>query len=486
VRAMKLAIVGWVLGVVWVGLAGVLAIPLVIAALLGEPWTPFAVAAGAALGGGAALALPLRRAERNLGHRQAFLIVTLVWCSVCAIGAIPYATYPDPRLAPVDALFEAVAGFTTTGATVLSGLDSLPSSLLIWRSMTQWLGGMGMVIFGVAVLPLLGVGGMQLYKAEAPGPSKDKMTPRITETAKLLWMVYLGITVTAGGVFYLSGMSAFDALNHAMTAVATGGFSTHDQSLGYYDSGLIHFSVTVAMLIGGTSFAILHRALTGRVEWSAQPELRAYMGIFLLATLVIALDLSLQMPGRFANLAGALEHASFQVASILTTSGFVTDDFDRWPGLSHAVLLSLFFVGGMAGSTSGGLKVIRIVLLARAASMQFRKLLHRHSVDLVRLGNRSVEPQVLTASLALISIWLILLAAGTLALAAGGSDLVSSLMGAAASLGNVGPGFGVIGPSHTFATLDTGSKVVMQVLMILGRLEVYTVLVILTPGFWRF
>ena len=483
---MKLAIVGWVLGVVWLGLAGVLAIPLVIAVVLGEPWMPFALAAAAALGGGALLFFALRSAERNLGHRQAFLIVTLVWCSVCALGAIPYATYPEPRLAPIDALFEAVAGFTTTGATVLSGLDALPASLLIWRSTTQWLGGMGMVILGVAVLPLLGVGGMQLYKAEAPGPSKDKMTPRITETAKLLWMVYLGITVAVGVVFYLSGMTAFDALNHAMTSVATGGFSTHDQSLGYYDSAWIHTTATVAMLTGGTSFAILHRLLTGHVDWSVQPELRAYLGIVLVATLVIAADLTLNMPERFFGLAGALEHASFQVVSIVTTTGYSTDDFDRWPGLSHAVLLSLFFIGGMAGSTSGGLKVVRVVLLARAASMQFRKLLHRHSVDLVRLGPRSVEPHVLTASLSLISIWLILLVAGTLALAAGGSDLVSSLTGAAASLGNVGPGFGVIGPAHTFAPLDAWSKAVMQVLMILGRLEVYTVLVILTPGFWRF
>ncbi len=483
---MKLAVVGWVLGVVWLGLAAILAIPMLIAAVLGEPWTPFALASAAALGGGALLFFPLRRAERSLGHREAFLTVTLVWCSVCAIGAIPFGTYPEPRLAPIDALFESVSGFTTTGATVLSGLDALPASLLIWRSLMQWLGGMGIVIFGVAVLPLLGVGGMQLYKAEAPGSSKDKMTPRVTETAKLLWIVYLGITAAACLVFYLNGMTAFDALNHAMTAVATGGFSTHDQSLGHYDSAVIHVAATLAMLIGGTSFAILHRMLTGRMEWSAQPELRVYLGIFLLATVVITGDLCLNMPERFPSVAGALEHASFQVASIVTTTGYAIEDYDRWPGLSHAVLLGLFFVGGMAGSTPGGLKVIRVVLLARTASMQFRKLLHRHSVDLVRLGRRSVESHVLTSSLALVSVWLILLAAGTLALSAGGSDLMTSLTGAAASLGNVGPGFGAIGPSHTFAPLSTWSKAVMEVLMILGRLEVYTVLVVVTPAFWRF
>ncbi len=483
--AVKFATIGWIVGGMWIGLAAVLAVPLALALLLNEPWQPFALAVSAALLLGGLLQLRTRGAERSLGHREAMVTVTVVWVSICAFGAIPFAAYPEPQISLVDSLFESVSGFTTTGATVLSGLDWLPSSLLLWRSLTQWLGGMGIVIFGVAVLPILGVGGMGLFKAEAPGPTKDKMTPRIAETAKLLWVLYLGITVSACGLFYLYGMTPFDAVNHAMTAVATAGFSTHDQSLGYYDSGPIHFVATLTMLAGGTSFAILHQILTGGRSWLDRPELRAYIGIFCLATAVISADLLVHRSTSFPHLLMALEHAAFQAASILTTTGYTTADFDRWPGFSQGVLLALFFVGGMAGSTSGGLKVIRVILLARVVLMQFSRLAHPRAVAVMRLGPRTIDDEVLASSLGFIAMWLLLLAVGTIILAAGGTDLTTSLTAAAASLGNIGPAFGAAGPSHTYAPFSTGSKLVMATLMILGRLEIYTVLIVLTRRFWR-
>lgn len=476
--------VGWILSVVCMGLGGVLAVPLALAVVLGEPWGPFASAAGTGLCLGALLFLRFRGTQRSLSHRAAFLTVSLVWGAACAIGAIPFAIALN--LHPVDALFESVSGFTTTGSTVLSGLDTLPRSLLLWRSMMQWLGGMGIVVFGVAILPLLGVGGMQLYKAEAPGPSKDKLTPRIAETAKVLWALYFGLTLVAAGFFYLDGMSVFDAVNHSMTAISTGGFSTHDESMGYFDSNLIFVVTTITMLAGGTSFAVLRRMLTGEFSWRDQPELRAYVAIFCVATAAITVDLSTSMSDGFPTLAGALTHASFQVASILTTTGYATSDFDRWPGVSHAVLLSLFFVGGMAGSTAGGPKVVRVVLLAKVTLSQVPRLLHRRAVVVVRLGKTTVDERALIGSLGFLSMWVLLLAVGTLALSASGTDLMSSLTAAAACLGNIGPGFGAVGPANTFASFDIWSKLVMQALMLLGRLEVYTLLVVLTPSFWRF
>ena len=482
---MKIKTVGWLIGAAWAGLAGVFAAPLLLALARAEPWQPFAIAAALAAAGGGLLLGLLRGAERSLDQRSAFLAVTAILLSVCALGAVPFATWPEPRLSLVDALFEATSGFTTTGATVLAGLDDLPRSLLLWRSIMQWLGGMGMVIFGIALLPLLGVGGMQIYRGEAPGPSKDQMVPRIAETARLLGLLYLGITVVAGALFRVTGMNLFDAICHAMTSIATGGFSTHDASLGHFDSGAIQVVAIAAMLAGGTSFAILRRALAGGVVWSEHPELRAYLGFFLLATALIALDLALNRDGSFASFASVLEHAAFQSASILSTTGYATRDWGEWPGLSQVTLFSLFFVGAMAGSSGGGIKVVRIVLLARLAFAQFYRLLHPHAFSVVRIGSRTVDDAIVVSSLGFIGLWFLLLALGTAVISWHGSEIFSSVSAAAATLGNVGPGFGQVAPGHTFASFETGPKLMMIALMVLGRLEIYTVLIVLTPAFWR-
>jgi trk system potassium uptake protein TrkH len=385
----------------------------------------------------------------------------------------------------VDALFESVSGFTTTGATVLSGLDGMPRSLLLWRSLTQWLGGMGIVLLGVAVFPLLGLGGMQLYRAETPGPTKDKITPRIAETARLLWMLYLGLTLASAALLWLGGMTLFDAICHAMCAISTGGFSTYDSSLDHFDSGFIHLVVTGAMLLGGMSFAVLHRALTRGISWRDSPELRLYLGIFAVATLLLAVDLRLGMPEQFANGAEALEHAAFQVASILTTTGFTTRNFDLWPPLAHAVILALFFVGGMAGSTGGGIKVVRVLITLKVAFAQFFRLVHPHGFGAIKLGNRAVEDDVILGVVGFVGMWLVLLLVGTAVISAFGSDLLTSFSAAAVTLGNIGPGFAGVGPANVYAGFSPAAKLSMVTLMVLGRLEIYTALVILTPRFWR-
>ncbi len=482
---MKIKTVGWLLGVVWSSLGGILLVPLLLSLARDEPWQPFALTVAATVAGGAFLLITLRNAERSLDHRSTFLAVTLIGLSLCTLGAFPLALYQTPHFSLVDALFESTSGFTTTGATVLSGLDGMPHSLLLWRSIMQWLGGMGMVILGVAILPLLGVGGMQVYRAEAPGHTKDQMTPRIAETARLLWMLYPALTLATGILYFANGMTLFDAICHSMTTAATGGFSTHDASLGHFDSGSINLIATVAMIAGGTSFAVLYRALTGNLTWSEQPELRAYIGILALATLLITADLMIGMPQEFGSLPLALEHAAFQTASVLTTAGFATRNWEHWPVLSQVVLFVLFFVGGMAGSTSGGVKVLRIVLLARLALAQFFRLLHPRAVNLVRLGDRIIEDEILVSSLGFIGMWLLLLATGAFLLSLWGADFFDSLSTAAVTLGNIGPGFGAVGPSHTYAPFAPGAKLVMSALMFLGRLEIYVALIMLTPAFWR-
>jgi trk system potassium uptake protein TrkH len=482
---MNLRTIGWLVGLLLNLVSGALLAPLVTALVLAEPWLPFAIAIAAGVGAGTVLLSVLRSAERSLNHRSAFLAVTLAWVAACVLGSVPFLLHPALQLSVTSALFESVAGFTTTGATVLSGLDALPRSVLLWRSLSQWLGGMGMVLLGVAVLPMLGVGGMSLYKAEAPGLSKDKITPRIAETAKLLWLLYVGVSVISVVLLYLGGMTLFDAVCHTLAGISTGGFSTHSTSLAHYDSAYIHSVITLLMLTGGMSFAILHRALTQGISWSEHPELRLYIGIFVLATLLIALDLRTSMPDQFASASDSLEHAAFQAASILTTTGYTSWDFAAWPAFSQAILFTLFFVGGMAGSTGGGVKVIRVLLMGRFAFAQFFRLVHPHGFSAMKLGTRTVEEAVLQGVAGFIGMWIILLLVGAVLIAMSGVEPFTSLNAVAVSLGNIGPGLGGVGPSHSWETFTPPAKLTLAAFMILGRLEIYTVLVILTPGFWR-
>lgn len=472
----------WVVGLVWMAVATAQVPSLGWALWAGEPWEGFAVSCIGGLALGGAIMLAMRGRERALDHRSAFLAVTAAWVSACVLGAVPFLGL---GVSAVDAVFESSSGFTTTGATVLSGLDTLPRSILFWRGMTHWLGGMGMVLLGVAIFPVLGLGGMQLFKAEAPGPTKDKLTPRIAETAKILWVLYLGLTIAAGTAMYAGGMTPFDAVCHAFSLVSTGGFSTHDASASYYPSSFILLSMTFFMLCGGMSFAILHRALTQTVSWRESPQLRAYLGLFAVVGMVMAWNLRVEMPAQFGSWPEALQHALFQSASILTTTGLTSSDFDAWPPLCHALLFTLFFIGGMAGSTGGGPKVVRVLILVKLAVAQFVQLVHPRSYGVLKLGDKTVDDQIILSVLAFTTLWIIAIGAGTLVLSALGSDLETSLSASAVALGNIGPGFQDVGPSKTYAPFAPTAKVTLTTLMILGRLEIYTVLVILTPAFWR-
>jgi len=475
----------WMVGIV-LGVVGLAQVPsLGVALMLGEPWAPFGLTLAIGLGLAVLFTRRVQRQDLSLNHRSAFLAVTLSWFGACVLGAVTLLMHPALAFSVIDAFFESTAGFTTTGATAILGLDHMPRSLLLWRSFSQWLGGMGMVLLGVAVFPLLGLGGMQLFKAEAPGPRKDKLTPRIAETAKILWVLYLGLTVLNGVLLYVGGMSLFDSICHSMATVSTGGFSTHDESLAYYDSGFIHMVTATFMLLGGRRFLILHRALTQGLTWSEYPELRAYLGIFAAAAFFVAIDLGFRMPEKYDSAAMALEHGIFQAASILTTTGFTTRDFDLWPSLSHAVLLTLCFVGGMAGSTGGGIKVIRILVVARLAWAQFFRLSHPRGVGVIRIGTQILDEDIVLSVLGFFGLWFFVLFLGTALLSLFGSDVLTSFSAAAVTLGNIGPGFGGVGPSHTYHELETGAKLTLCALMILGRLEIYTALIVLTPSFWR-
>jgi trk system potassium uptake protein TrkH len=477
--------VAWVVGLVLALVGGALLVPLATALALAEPALPFAISAAATLALAGALLAVFRGADRALDHRQGFLTVTLVWLGVCVVSGVPYSLHPGLDMSAIDGFFESASGYTTTGATVISGLDAAPRSVLLWRALTHWIGGMGMVLLGVAILPLLGVGGMQLFRAETTGLTKDRLTPRIAETAKLLWTVYVGLTVANVALLLAGGMSIFDSVCHAFATLSTGGFSTRDASLGAFASPFLRWTTTAFMLLGAVNFALLHRALTRGLGWREDPELRAFVALVALATVVVAIDLRTAVPVAFETGGEALEHAAFQVATIVSTTGFVTTDYGQWPPLSQSVLLALCFVGGMAGSTAGGPKVIRLLLLGRVALSRLFPLTHPRAVEVVTLGGRRVGPDVVLAVLGFVAMYGLLVAVGTLALSSFGHDLLTSVSAVAACLGNIGPGFGAAGPHTTFDFFEPGAKLLLALLMILGRLEIYTVLVLFTAVYWR-
>ncbi len=433
---------------------------------------------------GAALIFALtRRTERVLAPREGFLLVALSWIGAAAVGAVPaWLSGEIPRY--VDAFFETMSGFTTTGATILTNIEALPRALLFWRSLTHWLGGMGIIVLTVAIFPLLGVGGLQLMKAEAPGPSVDKITPKVTETAKILWLIYLGLTVAQTVLLMLGGLDLYEALTHTFGTLATGGFSPKNASVGHYTSAYVHIVVTVFMVMAGTNFILYYKLLTGRFRSVLQDsELKAYFGIYAVVTLVIALILT--QAGSYSGFGESLRFAGFQAASILTTTGYATDDFALWPAAAQAVLFSLMFLGGCAGSTGGGMKIVRILTLAKQGVHEMKYLIHPRGVFHISLNGQSVKKSIVYAISGFVFLYIILLLITSLVVASGGYDLVTSFTTALATLGNIGPGFGAIAPTENYAFFQDYIKWYLSFIMMTGRLEVFTILVIFTPHFWR-
>lgn len=430
---------------------------------------------------GSVALLSTRKALDNFGKREGYLIVTLAWTLFSAVGALPYVLSGHiPNY--TDAFFEAISGFTTTGASVLTNIEGLPHGLLFWRSMTQWLGGMGMIVMSLAVLPMLGIGGMQLFVAEVPGPTPDKLHPRVRETAKRLWGIYLLFTVIQTVLLWFSEMNFFDALCHSLTTMATGGYSTQNTSMVNY-SPYVQYIVILFMFIAGTNFTLSYFALKMKpgAIWRNE-EFRYYTFFTLGATMVITLGLIFVQNEHTEK---AFRDALFQVVSIVTTTGYVSADYELWPSFLLVIIFILMFFGGSAGSTGGGIKIVRITLLVKNSWLEFRRLMHPQAIIPVRLSGKAVQPQIVTNILAFIVTYVWIFLTGSLIISSFGYDLDSSMGAVAATLGNIGPGIGDVGPMDNFAHIPPLAKWILSFLMLIGRLELFTVLVLFSRAFWK-
>ncbi len=427
---------------------------------------------------------PVRRATLDMRLRDGFLVVAGFWVVLGLFGAIPLYLSKEPVLTFTDAVFESISGLTTTGATVLVGLDKLPHSILFYRQQLQWLGGMGIIVLAVAILPMLGVGGMQLYRAETPGPVKDsKMTPRVTETAKALWYIYLGLTLFCCVAYWAAGMTVFDAIGHAFSTVAIGGFSTHDASIGYFNNVVIEMIAVVFMFISGVNFSLHFLAWRdARVrDYFRDPEFRAYT--FVLGSMTIILFAVLFYTQQYTSITEAFTKSIFQAVSIGTTTGFTTANYALWPGFLPLMLVMASFIGGCAGSTGGGMKVIRWLLIYKQGVREINRLVHPSAQIPVKLGRKAVPDRVIDAVWGFFSVYAVLFALMILLLMFTGLDQVTAFSAVAASLNNLGPGLGDV--SSNFASVPDGAKWVSMGAMLLGRLEIFTLLVLFSPAFWR-
>ncbi len=424
----------------------------------------------------------------DLEIRDGFAIVALTWWVLSLVGALPFVL-GGVLDSYSDAFFETMSGFTTTGATILGGantpaIEALPNAFLFWRSLMHWLGGMGIIVLTLAILPILGIGGMQLFKAEVPGPSADKLTPRIQETAKRLWMIYFGITMIQVGLLW-PAMGLFDAVNHAFATMATGGFSTENGSVGQYNSPYIEWVITVFMVLAGINFALHFRLLRGQIlTFRKDTELKVYLWILLVATVLITWA-NVLPGGGYESIGESIRAGAFQAAAIVTTTGFGTADYEVWHPLAVAVIFLLFFTGGMAGSTGGGIKIIRLVLLVKNSLKEIKQLIHPNAVIHVRLNDKVVSQEIMRNVLSFFVLYILLLGAGTLVLAATDLALLSAFSVTLSAVGNVGPAFGDFGPTENYASISSFGKWFISFLMMAGRLEIFTVLILFSPSFWK-
>lgn len=447
-------------------------------------WKVFASSFFFILALGFVLFWPMRRANKDLRLRDGFLVVASFWLVLGTIGATPLWLAAEPSMTITEAVFESMSGLTTTGATVLVGLDSLPQSILYYRQQLQWLGGMGIIVLAVAILPMLGVGGMQLYRAETPGPVKDtKLTPRITETAKALWYLYLGFTIMCAVGYWLAGMSAFDAICHSFSTVAIGGFSTHDLSIGYFNSVAIDIVGMFFMFFAGINFSLHFFAWRNNTlrHYIEDPEFRAYAFILLMLCAIVFVGLAIN--DVYASTEIALVDTVFQTISIATTTGFTTANYAAWPGAIPVLLIFSSFIGGCAGSTAGGIKVMRALLLYRQGAREIARLVHPSAEIPVKIGNKAVSRRVVEAVWGFFSVYIVVFVILLLALMATGLDQESAFAAVAATLNNLGPGLGEV--TSGFMNVSPVAQWISIIAMVLGRLEIFTLLVLITPTFWR-
>ena len=433
-----------------------------------------------------------RNHDKQLNKREGYLVVVLGWLAMIFTGTLPYLL-----TGTIDGfsniIFETTSGFTTTGATILNDVEAMPEGILFWRSITHWLGGMGIIVFAIAILPLLGIGGMQLFSAESPGMNTDKLHPRITDTAKRLWLLYLLFTLVETLLLSFAGMSVFDAINHSMSNIASGGFSTKNESLGFWnDQPLIQYIVIFFMFIAGTNFVLSYFGFKGKFKKIIKnDEFKIYSLFIAVFTLIVAsviylnTDFLSELTDGFTRIEEVFRHALFQVVSIITTTGFTTADYTGWGPLLLLIFFGLMFVGGSTGSTAGGFKVMRHLLIIKNGLLQFKRILHPHAILPIRYNEKSVSSEIMYNILGFFIVYMLSFIAGALVFSILGLDFQSSLGVSASSLGNVGPSIGDFGPSSNFYNLPFLAKWWSSFLMLLGRLELYTVLIIITPYFWR-
>ncbi|MFV3329881.1 TrkH family potassium uptake protein [Pseudomonas sp. NY15437] len=482
---MRYSSIGRILGVLLMLFSATHLPPLLVDLHYAErAWQPFALSFLVTLLTGFCIWWPCRRHKQDLRIRDGYLVTALFWIVLGSFGALPFALSTAPHMGVIDALFESFSGLSTTGATVLTGLDALPHAILYYRQQLQWLGGMGIVVLAVAVMPMLGIGGMQLYRAEMPGPLKDhKLSPRIADTAKTLWMIYCGLTVACALAYWAAGMNLFDAIGHSFSTIAIGGFSTHDASIGYFDSPLIELICMTFLVISGINFSLHFIAWRQRSlrHYLMDTECRAYLGLLLVLFLITATTLILKH--HYDSPLQSIRYAAFMVISVATTTGFGLADFSSWPTLLPYLLLYSTFVGACAGSTGGGMKVMRMLLVYRQGMREFLRLLHPNGVFLVKLGRRTVSDRVVESVWAFFSIYLLTFVTLMLVLLALGVDQLTAFSTLASCLNNLGPALGEA--AVHYGNLPGSAKLVLSLAMVLGRLEVFSLLILLTPAFWR-
>ncbi|MBU5293638.1 TrkH family potassium uptake protein [Anaerosalibacter bizertensis] len=420
--------------------------------------------------------------KENIKAKEGLAIVAFGWILASFFGSLPFVLSGSiPSW--IDSFFETVSGFTTTGATIVDNVESLPMGILFWRSFTHWIGGMGILVFTIAILPTLGVGGFQIFKVESPGPMPDRIVPKVKDTAKILYITYFIMTVLEIILLLFGGMSLYDAAVHTFGTVGTGGFSIKAASVGAYDSTYIHIIIGIFMILSGVNFSLYYLLFQGKwKEVFRNEELRLYFGIIFSSVILIALNINSEI---YKNIGLALRDAFFQVGSIITTTGYATTDFDKWPTFSKSILFLLMFVGGCAGSTGGGIKNIRILVLFKLVKREFSKILHPRAVIPIKTNGEIVSNETVAGITSFFALYIFIFVLGTVLISLEGMDLVSSSSAVASALGNIGPGFGIVGPVETFSSISSMGKLLLSLFMLLGRLELFTIIALILPKTWR-
>jgi len=475
--------IGKIMGALLVLLAILMLPGICISIYYGENPNPILVAAGITFLSGSILFFSFSKQDQNIRKREGYLIVGLSWVFMAIFGMIPYIV-SDEITTVADALFETMSGLTTTGASILTDIEAMPKGLLFWRSMTQWVGGLGIIVLTVAIFPLLGIGGIELFVAESPGPTSDKVHPRISETAKRLWYVYVGLTFLAAVLYWVGGMSFFDAINHGLTTLATGGFSTKNASMAFYDdSAFIQYTAILFMTLAGTNFTVIYFGILGKFKnvWRSD-EFKVY--ILFLMVFSIVLFIPIYFKGGI-DVEFAFRKSMFQVVSLVTTTGFVSDDYTQYGQGMLFVCFMLLFLGGSAGSTAGGIKFVRHLTFIKNSWLEFKRIVHPRAIVPLMINGDRVTGKIITHIMNFLLIYLLTFVMGSMVLTLMGYDILTSFGAVATTLGNVGPAIGRVGPIDNFAFFSIEAKFFLSFIMLLGRLELFTILILFTPFFWR-